>query len=179
MQLKAELEDSITKKTNDDDGDDDDFDDLADFDDLDDLGESIVHRIVGCDCVFFVLTNVIVQMMTTMMTTLNWRHRLRENWLMRSNLRIHNSSFLHVTSLSRRDVLCLCSVITVITTLILSHELNPDKKKVACVYNSYSPRTMYTKYKFLNINLPKKPHPRWSASTLQYSPLTLPDMPSR
>lgn len=134
MQLKAELEDSITKKTNDDDGDDDDFDDLADFDDLDDLGESIVHRIVGCDCVFFVLTNVIVQMMTTMMTTLNWRHRLRENWLMRSNLRIHNSSFLHVTSLSRRDVLCLCSVITVITTLILSHELNPDKKKKSHAY---------------------------------------------
>jgi hypothetical protein len=118
VQLKAELEDSITKKTNDDDGDDDDFDDLADFDDLDDLGESIVHRIVGCDCVFFVLTNVIVQMMTTMMTTLNWRHRLRENWLMRSNLRIHNSSFLHVTSLSRRDVLYLCSVTSLKLSLL-------------------------------------------------------------
>jgi hypothetical protein len=115
VQLKAELEDSMTKKTNDDDGDDDDFDDLADFDDLDDLGESIV----GCDCVFFVLTNVIVQMMTTMMmTTLNWRHRLRENWLMRSNLRIHNSSFLHVTSLSRRDVLYLCSVTSLKLSLL-------------------------------------------------------------
>ena len=114
VQLKAELEDSITKKTNDDDGDDDDFDDLADFDDLDDLGESNV----GCDCVFFVLTNAIVQMMTTMMTTLNWRHRLRENWLMRSNLRIHNSSFLHVTSLSRRDVLCLCTVTSLKLSLL-------------------------------------------------------------